>query len=338
MRVSRDETFDYGLAPGERFEPEEEDEERFDLSRPHVMTALGPIEPDDLGFTLPHEHLIRKPLAFGPDDPDLALDDPGRTLAELEDASNLGLCAIVDMTTADSGRDVVDLTWVAQRSPVHVILVTGYHQDRYAAPVLGGASVDEIAERMIRELTDGIDGTTVKAGAIAAGTSMERITPVEDRVLRAAARAHLATGAPISTMTERGTMAVEQIAILREEGVEPSRVIVGHLDAAIGETYLRRVLATGVFVSLDRIGHLADGADAEQASMVRALVAAGYAGQVLLSGDVGRRSRLKAYGGGPGWSYLVEEFPILLMEAGLDAPTVRRLFVDNPSRALTIRR
>jgi phosphotriesterase-related protein len=323
--VSRDETFDFGLDPGERFEPEEEPEEPFDLALPHVMTVLGPVEPDDLGFTLPHEHLIRRRHDATASDPDLMLDDPARAVAELEDAYNAGLRAIVDLTTGDDGRDAGDLLWIAQRSPVNVIAVTGH---RSAASESGDATVEEIAGRFIRELTAGIEGTAVKAGAIAAG---------EERVLRAAAQAHLATGAPVATLTDRGTMAAEQIAILREEGVDPSRVIVGDLDVGLGETGLRSVLDAGAFVLLDQIGS-PDAADKERAAMVRALVAGGNTGQLLLSSAVSRRSRLKAYGGGPGWSYPVEEFPLLLMEAGVDAPTVARLFVDNPARALTIRR
>lgn len=333
----KDETYDYGLAPGERFEPEDE-EEVFNLSRPHVMTALGPVEPDDLGFTLHHEHVICKPLDVGTADPDLMLDDPARSLAELEDAYNVGLRAIVDMTPVDYGRDLADISWVAQRSPVHVVLITGHHKGAHAEPYLGGQTIDEIAARNVREVTVGIEGTTVKAGVIKAGTSLNGITPVEERVLRAAARAHLATGAPISTHTDRGTMALEQIAMLREEGVDPERVIVGHLDFALDEGYLRQVLETGVFVSFDQISKTKYASDEARAEMVKQLVDAGYADQVLLSGDLARKSYLKAYGGGPGWSYLVESFPLVLMDAGLDAPTVRRLFVDNPARALTIRR
>ena len=72
--------------------------------------------------------------------------------------------------------------------------------------------------------------------------------------------------------------------------------------------------------------------------MVKRLVDAGNGDHLLLSGDLARKSYLRAYGGGPGWAYLLERFTLLLMEAGLDAPTVRRLLVDNPDRALTIRR
>ncbi len=334
----RDATYDYGLMPGERFEPDEDEEEVFDLSRPHVMTALGPIEPDDLGFTLHHEHVICKPSDAGTADPDLLLDDPVRSLAELEDAFNVGLRVIVDMTPVDSGRDLAEISWVAQRTPVHIVVVTGHHNGAHAEPYLGDQPIDEIAARNVRELTEGIEGTAVKAGVIKAGTSLNRITAVEERVLRAAARAQLATGAAISTHTERGTMALEQIAVLREEGVDPGRVIVGHLDFALDEGYLRQVLATGAFVSFDQIGKTTFATDEARAAMVKRLVDAGYADHVLLSGDLARRSSLKAYGGGPGWAYLVESFPLALMDAGLDAPTVRRLFVDNPRRALTIRR
>jgi phosphotriesterase-related protein len=187
-------------------------------------------------------------------------------------------------------------------------------------------------------LTKGIDGTDVKAGVIKAGTSLNQITPVEERVLRAAARANLATGAPISTHTDRSTMALEQIAILREEGADPSRVIVGHMDFALDEPYLRPVLETGAFISFDQISKTKYAPDETRAAMVKTLVDAGHTDQLLLSGDLARKSYLAAYGGGPGWSYLVERFPLHLMDAGLDAPTVRRLYVDNPARALTIRR
>jgi phosphotriesterase-related protein len=338
MATWRDETYDFGLAPGERFEPDDEDEAPFDLGKPHVMTALGPIDPGDLGFTLHHEHVVRKPLSGETADPDLTLDDPARSLAELEDAYNVGLGAIVDMTTVEQGRDVADAAWIAQRSPVHLVLVTGHGMDAYAAPYLGEETIAEIADRSVRELTQGIDGTPMKAGVITAGTSLNRITPVEDRVLRAAARAHLATGAPISTQTNGGTMALEQIAVLREEDVDPQRVIVGHLDFALDEAYLQRVLDIGACVSFDQIGKTKVASDEDRVRMVKRLVDAGYADRLLLSGDLGQRSYLKVYGGGPGWSYLVEGFPLVLMDAGLDAPTVRRLFVDNPALALAIRR
>jgi phosphotriesterase-related protein len=333
----RDATYDFGLAPGERFEPDEEDEEPFDLSRPHVMTALGPIDPDDLGFALHHEHVVSTSRNALASDTNAMLDDPARSLAELEDAFVVGLRAIVDMTTAEQGRDLAELIWVAQRSPVHTIVVTGHDLSGYPE-ALGEHEIDELAAFHVGELTIGIDGTPVKAGLLRIGTSLDRITAREEDALRAAARAHAATGAPISTVTVRGTMALKQIAMLCDEGVDPRRVIVGHLDVALDEAYLLRVLDTGAFASFDQIGKADRATDEARAAMVKRLVDAGYADRLLLSGDLSRKSDLRAYGGGPGWAYLVETFPLVLMEAGLDAPTVRRIFVDNPARALTIRR
>jgi phosphotriesterase-related protein len=335
MSDFKDETHDFGLEPGERFEPSEEDE-AFDLAWPHVMTALGPVDPDVLGFTLPHEHIIAKPPGVA--DPDLVLDDIGNAIAELEGYALTGGRAIVDMTTADYGRDVVEILWVAQRVPVHLVLATGHHKQQHAAPLLGEQSTEEIAARNIRELTEGIDGTSARAGVIKAGTSLNEITALEERVLRAAARAHLATGASISTHTERGTMSLEQLAILRDEGVDPSRVIVGHLDFALDEPYLRRILETGAFVSFDQWSKTIYAPDEARAAMVNRLVDAGYAEQLLISGDLARKSYWLSYGGGPGFVYFLEQVPLVLMEAGLSAPTVRQVLVENPARALTIQR
>jgi 5-phospho-D-xylono-1,4-lactonase len=329
----RDETHDFGLDEGERFEPPEIDEE-FDLGKPHVMTALGPVEPAALGLTLHHEHVICKPQDV--DDPDLVLDDPAAALAELEDAYHAGLRTIVDMTPADYGRDVLDILWVARRAPVHIVLITGHHKHKHAAKYLGEASVEKIAARSILELTEGIDGSSARAGVIKAGTSLNEITDVERRVLDAAAVAHLATGAPVSTHTERGTMALEQVEMLKGAGVEPAAMIIGHMDFALDEAYLRRVLETGASISFDQVSKTKYAADEYRAVMLKRFADAGYLSQLLVSGDLARKSYFLAYGGAPGLRYLVERFPLILMESGLTANQVRALLIENPARALTI--
>ncbi len=329
-----DETIDFGLEPGETFEPVVE-EEPFDLARPHIMTALGPVDPTDLGLTLHHEHIIANPPG---DDTDLVINDPHRALTELEAFEQVGGRTIVDMTTADYGRNVEAMAWIAERSPVHIVLATGHHKHQYAAPYLGGRTADEIAAISIRELTEGIGESGIRPGVIKAGTSLNVITPVEERVLRAAARAHLATGAPISTHTEQGTMALEQIALLQAEGVDPAQVIIGHQDRWLEEAHLREVLGTGAFVSFDQISKAHFGSDRDRAAMVARLVEVGFVDQLLVSGDLARKSAQPAYGGSPGWTYLVDAFPLMLMDAGLSAPTIRQLYFDNPARALTIRR
>jgi phosphotriesterase-related protein len=265
------------------------------------------------------------------------LDDPEAALAELELFHSAGGRGLVDMSTADYGRDIEAMSQIAAHSPVHLVIATGHHKDLYAAPYVGEDSINQIAARNIRELTEGIDGTLIRAGVIKAGTSLDEISPVEERVLRAAARAHLATGAPISTHTERGTMALEQVAIFKEEGVDPDRVIIGHMDHRLNETYLKLLLDTGAFVSFDQISKTQYGSDEARAAMVKTLVDSGHTSQILLSGDLARKSKLRAYGGAPGLTYLIDKFPLILMDTGLTAATVRGLFVENPARALTIR-
>lgn len=329
-----DTTYDFGLEPGESFEPDDLTED-FDLSQPHVMTALGPIEPEALGITLHHEHIIAKPTDVGADDPDLLLDSVDAALAELEDAYYAGARTIVDMTPADYGRDPAAIYWVAQRAPVHIVVATGHHKHLHAAPWVENRTAQEIANVSIDEIRNGIAGTPVRPGVIKAGTSLNEITDVERRVLQAAAIAHCETGAPISTHTDKGTMALEQLSILRDAGVSPERVIVGHLDFALDEDYLLRVLDTGAFVSFDQVSKEKYAPDSARAQMMRKLADAGHLGQLLFSGDLARKSYWLAYGGGPGFRYLVESFPVILMEAGFSALEVRQLLVDNPQLTLS---
>ena len=334
-----DAVYDYGLDPDESFEPED-DEEPLDLGQPHVMTVLGPVDPAALGFALHHEHVYcPTDLALINGDADLRLDDPSNAVDELEFLFAAGGRAVVDMSPADLGRDARIMLEIAQHVPVHLIVVTGHHKHQFAAPYASEDSIEVITARNVREVTDGIDGTGVRAGAIKAGTSLDAMSEVEERVLRAAARSHLLTGAPISTHTERGTMALEQLRVLTDEGVDPRRVILGHLDFQLDNVaYLREVAATGAFISFDQWSKTKYATDVARACALYELAAAGHLDQLLISGDFARKSYHVSYGGSPGFAYFCDHVPLILMEAGFDAPSVRRIFVENPARALTTQR
>jgi predicted metal-dependent phosphotriesterase family hydrolase len=334
----QDAEFDYGLEPGESFEPDDLDEP-FDPSQPHVMTVLGPVDPGALSFTLVHEHVhnLRNPL--NATDSDLILDDATKSLADLEVYFAAGGRSIVDMGPADYGRSIDDLRWIAQRSPVNVILTTGHHKDLIAAPWVGSSTSEEIAERSIAELIDGIEGTDIRAGVIKAGSSLDEITDVERRVLVAAGLTQARTGAAISTHTEDGTMALEQIEVMTSAGALANRIILGHMDSRLDDLpYLKSVLRTGVFISFDRFHNLKRAPDEERAVALFELANAGFLDQLLVSGDISRKSTHTGYGGSPGFEHLVDRVPLILMDAGFDAPSVRQLFVENPARALMIER
>jgi predicted metal-dependent phosphotriesterase family hydrolase len=339
LRPAREQEFDYGLDPGERYEPVDDlDEPPFDLTQPHIMTVLGPIRPEEAGVALTHEHVIAMPPGHPNEaaDPDLVLDDPHAALAELEDLYSAGGRTVVDATTAGYGRDIRALEWVAARAPVHLVAVTGHHNEAHSALRLAGKSIDEVAAICVTEVTEGIDGTGIRAGAIVAGANFNRISALEEVALRGAARANEATGAVIMAHCDRGTMAQEQLAILADEGVDPDRVILCHQDFQLDEGYLMSLLETGAWVSFDQVSKAKDAADSDRAAMIARLVQEGFGHRLLVSGDLDRRSSLRAYGGVPGLVYLMETFPLLLMEAGLSAPEVRTLLVDNPAAAFTI--
>ncbi len=327
---------DYGLEPGESFEPDDDEDRRIDVSTPHIMTVLGPIVPDELGVCLHHEHILCDPRAITATQPDFRLDSPANAQIDLEAYLTVGGRGIVDCSTLDYGRDIDGLVNVAQRVPAHIIAVTGRHKDLHAAAMANALDSDALTEEYISELQTGAGDSGARPGVIKFGTSLDQMTPVESAAGRAAARASLATGVAITTHTEAGTHALQQIGFVAREGGDINRMIIGHLDRKMEWEYLIAVLETGVFVSFDQIGKSQYGADSAAADMIVRLAEAGYADQLLISQDCARRSALMSYGGTPGLTYVMEQFTLMLMEAGGTAPLVRTILVDNVARALTI--
>lgn len=330
---------DYGLAPGESFEPEDawDVDSGVSTDEPHVMTLLGPIDPIELGVCLHHVHLLCDPVALTADDPDYRLDDEARAEDEIETFVTMNGRSLVDCSTRDYGRNIQGLANIAGWVPVHLLAVTGRHKHLHASRLPNATDVDLLAEEFIGDLRSGIENTEARAGVIKVGTSLDEISDVERAAFEAAAIAHGATGAPITTHTEDGTMALHQLSMLRDLGVSPDRVIIGHLDRRpmdIG--YLKEIGETGAFLSFDQIGKSDRFTDDERARLIHQLVGDGFGDQILLSEDYGRRSLLLAYGGEPGLAYLQEWFMVLLMEVGLEATAVRKMVVENAARALTI--
>src|SRR5258706_10238440 len=171
-----------------------------------IMTVHGPIAPEELGVCYPHEHLLTRPPA-SITDTDLPYDSEDAAAQELAYFRMAGGQALVEMTPADYGRNPEGLRRLSERSGVNIVAVTGWIKDAYCRPYVENRMVEDLADEMIRDLTEGMGATGIRAGAIKLGTSLNKITPAEDKVIRAAARAQRATGAPILTHTEAGTMA-----------------------------------------------------------------------------------------------------------------------------------
>lgn len=323
---------DFGLTADDTFEPSDAaDWGDVDLNRPHIMTVLGPIHPDGLGTCLHHEHILSDPATLTAQDPAYRLDRIDLAAEELESFYTVGGRSMVDMSSLDYGRDLMGLRTIAQRVPINIIAVAGRHVHLHASRMNGALDGGALEA----EIEADVNGE-IKPGVMTFGTSFGEVTPVEAIAARTVARAAVVSGYPVSTHTTAGTMAHEQLDLVENEGLDPSRIIIGHLDQRLDAAYLLNVARRGAWLSFDHIANERNGNDASKAAMLVHLALAGYGAQLLISQGLQRTSDLIAYGGGPGWIHLLERFTIELMEAGAEAELVRTLLVDNPARALAI--
>lgn len=155
-------------------------------------------------------------------------------------------------------------------------------------------------------------------------------------MFRAAARAQRETGALISTHTEAGTMALEQIDLLRSEGVLAERILIGHMDRKLDWDYHVEVAKTGVTLGYDQFSKEKYYQDSQRVDFIARMTQAGYGEQIAISGDLARRSDLTSYGGGPGYTFILWRILPWLRKQGLSADEIHQLVVETPKRLLSI--
>ncbi len=317
-----------------------------------IQTVLGPISPDALGVTYTHEHLwcnqalCRSGGRWRRPDPRslMILDEPELILEELIEVYGLGGRAIVEVTVAGWGRDVTRLRDLSTRSRLHIVATSGYYVEACHPPWAREATVEDLAEALVREATDGADGTDIKTGVLKSGISRPVLEGAEERCARAVARAHLRTGLPITTHTSGnirfeiagGNIGAQLLDLFEAEGVDPSSVIVGHADENADIRALEQFCRRGAFVQFDVIGKQHWMLDTTRAALAASLFERGLGSHLLLSNDRARKTELRRYGG-PGYRYVLESFVPLLQQAGLNESAVRAMLVDNPARALQVR-
>ncbi|ADU94467.1 MULTISPECIES: phosphotriesterase family protein [Geobacillus] len=327
-----------------------------------IRTLHGDIDPEQLGFTYSHEHIVcRPPYWKEKGEDDLLLDDKEKSLKDVLDFVKHGGNAIVDATAVDYGRDVEAVADIARKAKIHIIGTAGFNKsflwgaklEEKIQKIVGPyttyyewietATVNELAEFVIQEVEAGLEGTSYKGGQIKFGTGYNRITPLEEKTIRAVARAHHETKAPIHSHTEAGTMALEQIEILRSEGVDLSNVSFGHMDRNPDPYYHEQIAKTGAYLCFDGIGKIKYAPESTRIHCILELVRKGYEKQILVSGDTARKSYYKHYDYGLGLEYIISKWvPRFIDEAnraGFDGEKLIYLFfVENPSRCLTFKK
>ena len=318
-----------------------------------VMTVLGPVAPEDLGFTHIHEHLA---LHLAAPEPSLAsIDDWDEALDEVTHFQRAGGRTVVDLTPIGIRADGPArkhgeaLQQISRASGLHIIAGTSFMYEPSFPNQYRECTAEELAEVMIGELNVGLQGTNARAGIIGEiGTGGgEWFSLLEERLLQASALAHRATGATVYTHTFAGRLGLKQLRMLENAGVDPSRIIIGHLDSgespAADWPYHIEIARGGAYVAYDEVGRLGDSAkqwfyfpsDEQRVRGVVELVAAGFIRQVLLSQDVCRKFRLHRHGG-TGYDHLPRSFVPMLLDAGLTQAEVNIIMVENPRRVLII--
>ena len=305
-----------------------------------IMTVRGPIAPEEAGFTLSHEHLLCDLWAIVRSY-DGILDDENLAIAEVVKYQQHGGKTLVEVSSIGLGRDPQGLRRISEKTGIHIVMGSGWYREQVYPSYVYHLSTNELAEIVIRDLTLGADGTNVRAGLIGEiGTERHHITPAQERVFRSAARAQKRTGVSIWTHTTHfGELALEQIALLREEGVPPQRIVISHLGDRFGSSHLRAIAEKGVYLGIDNIGYTGEGYpdDEVRARNIVELMAEGYEDQVLLSLDVCMKTHLHSYGG-KGYDHLQRKFLPLLRKSGVQDAKLAKMTVVNPARALAFRK
>lgn len=303
-----------------------------------IQSATGPLDTANLGFTLMHEHVLVLWPPMYQQYPEL-FDRAAKmeeAVAKLKRARESGVQTMVDLTPIDLGRDAAFIAEAARKSGMQIIVATGLY---YQIPFYFHHRPDEeMVDLMVRDITQGISTTGVRANVIKCATEPE-MHPMNERVLRASAKAHRATGVPICTHTfPANRTGLDQQRVFKEEGVDLGRTVIGHSDDSDDIDYLDTIIQNGSYCGMDRIGLQAPRNDEQRADMVAALVERGYANRITLSHDSSCHIDMVPEGLAeqmlPMWNptHIPTTIVPMLRERGVSDEAIRQMTVDNPRR------
>ncbi|MBK3643251.1 phosphotriesterase [Streptomyces sp. MBT33] len=296
-----------------------------------VRTVLGDVRPEELGVCDAHDHLFLRSARL----PGQELNDAAAARAELAAFRAVGGGTVVQWTPYGMGRRAADLPDLSRASGVHVVCATGLHQAAHYSAQLVEELRGGLAEVFVAELTQGIGTSGVRAGLIKVAGGFHALDAHARWTMTAAAEAHHATGAAVAVHLELGTGALDVLDLLCGRlGVEPHRVILGHLNRSPDPVVQRQAAEAGAYLAFDGPSPAHHATDWRMPQAVRALAEAGFGHRLLLGGDTviaGARS----VDGGPGMPYLLRRVrPRLALELGEEL--MDRVLTENPGRAFAV--
>jgi phosphotriesterase-related protein len=320
---------------------------------PHLDTARGAIDLTDLGVTLMHEHVFIMTTEIMENYPESWGDGAKReadAIVRLNELKSRGVDTIVDLTVVGLGRYIPRIARIAAKTKLNIVVATGlytfndvpmyFHYRGPGAP-LGGP--EPMVEMFVRDIEHGIADTGVKAAILKCATDEPGLTPGVERVLRAVAQAHRQTGVPISTHTHAATRrGLEQQRVFAEEGVDPSRVVIGHSGDTTDIAYLEELIAEGSYLGMDRFGVDAFLGFEDRVNTVATMCERGHADRMVLSHDAScyfdalPEATLPI--ALPNWHYLHIHDDVLpaLRRRGVTEEQLATMLVDNPRRIFSV--
>jgi phosphotriesterase-related protein len=303
-----------------------------------IHTLKGPVESDLLGLMLPHEHLFTD--LRGPQVLDYARGEAAAVINVVEPflakAVAAGVTALVECSTVGVGRNLEVLRALAEATPIHILAPTGVYRDAYIPASLREMDENKLADLWTRELTEGMEETSLRAGFIKLAMSDDGITALETRNLKAAAQASINTGAIIASHTIGGRVARHEMDILEKAGLDLHRFIWIHAQTEPDFAILKEAARRGAYIELDTVGAPFQ-SQTELLETALALIEAEFTDQLLLSHDAGwydpARSDGLPEGGYRGYTALATDFIPALLKHGVREDQIRKITVDNPAQA-----
>lgn len=318
-----------------------------------IQTVRGAIDSADLGTTLMHEHVFVLTSDIQQNFPEEWGDEEARiedAVARLEAVYDAGIRTIVDPTVIGLGRYIPRIKKIADRVRVSIVAATGvytyedvpfffHHRGPALNEALGMEIPDPMVDMFIRDINEGVADTGVKAGMLKCAIDAPGLTPGVERIMRAIAKAHLATGTPITVHTHPGTQAGLHVkrVMCDEEGVDPSRIVLGHSGDTTDCDHLSALADMGFVLGMDRFGINLDTTFEARADTLIEMVKRGYASQMVLSQDAACYidwvdPNVMAFL--PQWHYLhlTNEVVPYVLEHGVTQEQIDTMFVDVPRR------
>ena len=314
---------------------------------PSIHTVRTPIDTSDLGVTLMHEHIFVLSTEIMQNYPEAWGDEDQRAadaIARLNELYSRGVHTVVDLTVVGLGRYIPRIQRVAAQTKINIVVATGiytyndlpfYFHFQGPGTTLGGP--EQMVPMFVKDIQEGIAGTGVRAAILKCATDEPGLTPGVERALRAVAQAHRQTGVPISTHTHARTRrGLDQQRVFAEEGVDLSRVVIGHSGDTTDVDYLEELIARGSYLGMDRFGIDVMLSFEDRVNTVARMCERGHAGKMVLSHDAAcfndwlPERALPAIL--PNWHYLHIHNDVIpaLLKRGVTEAQIHTMLVENP--------